>query len=219
MNKIVVYFNTCTPAPARGYLLEYRVAGSGDAYTNAGHFFTSPAVFYDTINPAGTCYEGLIRTDCTDDVMGNPVLWQSCESGESSLSIALISTCFDVPSSYLIDGATLGDVLEVKAIFSGVIKNTGGFTRADLDINSVDGTADNDSSACYTDGSMHGFTIEATTTITTTGTTAVVLLTAVCHNSLVDLTNVSVTIISRNGSPENVSCIGCRINSGTGGTC
>lgn len=219
MNKIVVYFTQCTPEPSNGYLIEYRVAGSSDEYTIAGYFFNSPAVFYDTENPPETCYEGLIRTDCGNDVMGNPVLWTSCESGEESLSIALISACSNVPASYLINGATIGDILEVKAVFSGVIQNTGSFTRADLDISSPDGTSDNSSSTCYTDGSTHGFTIEATTTITTTGTTAIVNLTAVCHNSTEDLTNVSVTIISRNGDPENISCIGCKINSATGGTC
>lgn len=85
MNKIVVNFNTCTPAPSGGYQIKYRVAGSSGEYTNAGYFFTSPAIFYDTLNPAGTCYEGFIRTDC--GVMGNPVNWESCISGDPTVII------------------------------------------------------------------------------------------------------------------------------------
>lgn len=79
MNRIEVNFVPCTPAPAQGYNVQYRVAGSGDAFTNAGNFFASPAVFYDRVNPAGTCYEGYIVTDC-DGIFGNPVNWQSCGS-------------------------------------------------------------------------------------------------------------------------------------------
>lgn len=87
MNRIEVNFVPCTPAPAQGYNVQYRVAGSGDAFTNAGNFFTSPAVFYDTVNPAGTCYEGYIVTDC-DGIFGNPVNFQTCES-ESGEAITL----------------------------------------------------------------------------------------------------------------------------------
>lgn len=81
MNKIVVYFRPCTPAPTGGYELFYRVAGSGAPYTNAGIFFISPAIFYDNVNPAGTCYEGYVRTICAG-VLGNHIMWESCGSGE-----------------------------------------------------------------------------------------------------------------------------------------
>lgn len=80
MNKILINFTLCIPAPSDGYNIMYRVAGSSDSYTNAGNFFISPAIFYDTINPAGTCYEGFIQTVC-GDVLGNPVFWESCGSG------------------------------------------------------------------------------------------------------------------------------------------
>lgn len=219
MNKILINFTPCTPEPSGGYSIKYRVAGSGGAYTDAGNFFASPAVFYDTVNPAGTCYEGFLMTVC-GDVSGTPVFWESCGSGGSAqLSIALISTCEVIPASYLVGGGTAGDVIVVRATFSGVIQNTAGFTRADLDINSPDGTTGMDSSTCYTDAAMHGFTITADTTITMTGPTAIILCTAVVNNSTEDLTNVSITIISRNGNPENISCAGCKINSATGGTC
>lgn len=79
MNKIVINFTLCTPAPTNGYKIYYRVAGSGDAYTLAGSFFSSPAVFYDHVNPAGTCYEGYVVSDC-GDVMGNHIPFNTCES-------------------------------------------------------------------------------------------------------------------------------------------
>ncbi len=82
MIKIVLYFNTCSPAPSGGYKIYYRVAGSGDPYTSAGTFFTSPAVFYDSVNPLGTCYEGYIVSDCGNDVMGNHIPFETCGSGE-----------------------------------------------------------------------------------------------------------------------------------------
>lgn len=86
MNKIVIYFNLCSPAPVAGYKVYYRVAGTSDVYTYAGSFFNSPAIFYDTLNPAGTCYEGYIVSDCGNDILGNHILWVSCESGESGES-------------------------------------------------------------------------------------------------------------------------------------
>lgn len=82
MNQIKLYFTLCTPAPSGGYTIYYRMAGSSDEYANAGNFFVSPAIFYDTLNPAGTCYEGFIVSDC-NSVIGNQVSWNSCESGES----------------------------------------------------------------------------------------------------------------------------------------
>lgn len=83
MNRITVYFSECEPEPTKGYKILYGIAGtSPDDYLDAGYFFKSPAVFYDD-NPVGTCYEGIIGTDC-GDVFGNPIPWASnCESGES----------------------------------------------------------------------------------------------------------------------------------------
>lgn len=81
MNKIVLYFNKCSPAPAGGYKIFYRVADTDDPYTAAGTFYNSPAIFYDNVNPAGTCYEGYIVTDCGNDVMGNHIPFESCGSG------------------------------------------------------------------------------------------------------------------------------------------
>lgn len=84
MNKITLNYSPCSPAPARGYNIQYRVAGSSDPMTNAGNFFIIPAVFYDPINPVGTLYEGFIRADCGGDVYGNPIYWNMAESGGSA---------------------------------------------------------------------------------------------------------------------------------------
>lgn len=88
MNQITINFNECDPAPENGYNIQWRVLGSGDPYTDAGNFFSSPAVFNDEVNPPGTCYEGIIQSDCSPSgesgtVLGEPVGWQSncIESG------------------------------------------------------------------------------------------------------------------------------------------
>lgn len=82
MNKIVVNFTICVPAPARGYNLQWRVLNSGNGYIDAGNFFVSPAIFYDTVNSSGTLYEGFIRSNCGTS-FSNSVSWQSpgIESG------------------------------------------------------------------------------------------------------------------------------------------
>lgn len=81
MNKIVINYTLCTPPPRNGYKIYYRVSGTADAYALAGTFFSSPAVFYDNVNPAGTCYEGFIVSSCSDDFMGNHIPFETCGSG------------------------------------------------------------------------------------------------------------------------------------------
>lgn len=78
MNKITVSFLVCDPAPVAGYNIKWRIAGSSDPYSDAGNFFVSPAIFYDNTNPAGTEYEGVIRSDC-GTFFGDPVAWVSTE--------------------------------------------------------------------------------------------------------------------------------------------
>jgi hypothetical protein len=80
MNTIHVQFIPCDPAPANGYNIQWRKAGTLDAYTDAGNFFTSPATFTDGSNPDGTQYEGFIRSDCSDSGVsggnfGNQIPW------------------------------------------------------------------------------------------------------------------------------------------------
>lgn len=225
MNKIELNFIPCEPAPTGGYNIGWRVAGTGDAFTNAGNFFVSPAIFYDTINPAGTCYEGYIKSD-NGDLDCNVISWSSCfDSGDPDpeYRITLIGSCLphNVQSSYLISGGTVGDIVTVRATFSGILqKNINIFTKACVGLASVDGVSDPDvCSTCYTDTAMHGFTITADSIITMPGATAVVILSAVVHNGSETPTSVILTIIDVNGNPENISVAGCRGNSGTGGTC
>ena len=86
MNTVTINFIPCTPAPANGYKLTWRVAGSGDPYTDAGFFTESPAMFTDEISPEGTCYEGFLQSDCSEsgesgEVVGNSIPWATpCEA-------------------------------------------------------------------------------------------------------------------------------------------
>lgn len=83
MNIISVSFVPCEPTPVNGYNIQWRVFGSGDPYTDAGNFTSSPAVFIDEINPQGTSYEGTIRSDCTDSGesgnYGTSIPWTAVE--------------------------------------------------------------------------------------------------------------------------------------------
>lgn len=84
MNQITITFLQCDPQPSKGYNVKWRVFGSGDPYTDAGNFFTSPAVFTDTINPPGTIYEGIIVAQ-GHNIECNPVSWNTFTE-ESSTS-------------------------------------------------------------------------------------------------------------------------------------
>lgn len=79
MNTIHIQFIPCSPAPANGYNIQWRVSGTLDAYTDAGNFISSPATFSDNINPDGTQYEGFIRSDCggieSGGTFGNQIPW------------------------------------------------------------------------------------------------------------------------------------------------
>lgn len=221
MNQIKVFFEPCSPPPSGGYQVLYRAVGSTD-YISAGYFFVSPATFYDTVNTAGTCYEGILKTMC-GNIAGNPVGWQTCDSGEDSpLTVALLGACVpgNINSQYIVNGASVGDTLIVRASFSGLMQlNIGLFTRADMNISSTDGTSDSVLSACYSDTGMHGFSISVDTTITVGAISPIINLTAFINNSSESNTNVGVTIISQNGTLKSISTVGCRGNSATGGTC
>jgi len=225
-NTITVPFIECTPAPANGYNLKWRVAGSGDPYTDEGNFSSSPIQFIDNINPEGTCYEGTLQSDCTESgesgqLLGELIPWSTpCAESGTTYEISLVNPCSGIYSTYLLSGGTPGDVVLVRASFYGSIaKNSGLFTRADLTISSPDGTSDSQSSGCFTDTASHFISITADTTITMVGTTASINLAAVTNNSLDSSTSVTLTIISINGSPNGAFVSGCKGNSATGGTC
>lgn len=226
-NTITVDFIPCTPAPANGYNLQWRVLGSGDPYTDEGNFSSSPAIFTDAINPAGTCYEVVMQSDCVESgesgsVLGNQVFGQSVceESGVFAHTLRLLSPCNGIPSTFVIENGVAGDIIKVRATFIGLIQRIGGnFTRADLYISSFDGLPDIDGSACYTDTAPHNFSISAETTVTLVSDVSYIYTAAATHNSSSSASNLSVAIIEINGTAVNISASGCAGNSATGGTC
>lgn len=144
------------------------------------------------------------------------------ESGgeDGGPAIALVGQCLGINSDYIVSGVNPGDVVVVRAYFSGAhTKNGNNFTRANLDITCPDGTPGSAVGDCWTDTVQHTFALNADTTITMVGSTAAVHLAAVVHNSSDSLTSCQLTIISVNGMPTNSGCAGCKGNSSTGGTC
>ncbi len=116
MNKITVHFNGCDPAPSGGYNIMYRVQGTDDEYTNAGNFFVSPAVFYDTVNPAGTCYEGFITSVC-GGVFGNPVNWEGCSESGSDPRILAFSVIEGDPNINVHLNAPIDVPITINSVF------------------------------------------------------------------------------------------------------
>jgi hypothetical protein len=216
-NNVTINFVPCSPTPTDGYLVLWRVAGSGGSYTPAGPFTSSPAVFTDGGNPEGTQYEGYIYSDCGDGVTGTMIPWST--GAESVYGIALASPCVGIFSNFIITGGTPGDSVTVRAQFNGMLQKTAGlFTRADLTMVAV--TTDSDSSPCYTDTTFHSFTVIVDITFTMTGTTQAVTTNAVVNNASASPTSLTVSIIDVNGTPiSRVSAAGCTGNSSTGGTC
>ena len=222
-NIVNINFIPCDPAPANGYHLTWRVAGSSDPYTDEGFFSSSPAQFTDSLNPDGTCYEGFLESDCGSPAgTGNPIPWSTpCEeSGVSTYDITLTQPCSGVNSNYLVSGGTIGDTITVRVQFQGFIQKTAlNFTRADLQIFSQHGTNQSVQSGCYTDDSPHSFSITADTVVTMVATTELITVNAVVNNSGLSGTSVVVTIIDINGQPANIFENGCRGVSSTGGNC
>lgn len=226
---ITVDFAPCSPAPANGYIIYYRIQGSGGAYTLAGTFTSSPAVF-GTGDPDGTQYEGYIYSDCGSGIVGNFIPWST---GASSVySISLVSPCTGTSSNYQISGGTLGDTVVVRFTYSGAMQKTANnFVRADLTTNAPDGGGNIlTSTTCYSDTSFHSFDdpTNATTngnliqerTFVMAGTTASLSSIAIVNNSSASMSSLFVEIISVNGTPvTGVGSLGCDGNSSTGGTC
>lgn len=219
ITAIVVNFVPCSPAPANGYNIQYRIAGSGDPYTDAGDFVSTPATIPVDF-PDGTAFEGIIRGDCGDGLFGPDVAWTVGGGDVEGVTMERNGPCSGINSSYTISGLTPGQVVIVRATFSGVIaKLLNSFTRADLNISSPDGTPGSGSSTCYSDTTSHPFSLIADCTITAVGTTATVILAAVVHNSSESATSANVTVISIDAVDVVIPVVGCRGNSSTGGTC
>lgn len=72
--------------PSDGWVVKYRIKGSGGAYTTAS-YLTFPIVI-TTTDPAGTLYEGTIQTDC-EGVLGDAVDWTTpCDCTEAGYNPA-----------------------------------------------------------------------------------------------------------------------------------
>ncbi len=225
-----INFIPCTPAPAQGYNLKWRVTGSGDPYTDEGNFFTSPIVFEEPINPEGTCYEGTLQSNCNESgesgsLLGEEVAWSTTceESGETGYEIYLSGGCIpgDPFSNFVITGGVAGDTVRVRVTFNGTIQKIGAdFTRGNVSISSPDGTSDTNESACYTDTSPHSFSVVAFSDIVmpVSGTTSVIT-TGIVHNSSESSSNLYVCIISINSNPVNICATGCKGNVSTEGPC
>lgn len=225
-NTITINFIPCEPTPNQGYRLTWRVAGTADPYTDEGLFTESPASFVDSINPAGTCYEGFLQSDCSESgesgtVLGEAIPWATpCEDSGVTYTITLANPCVGINSSYLIENGVNGDTVKVRAQFIGLIQKISNTkTQAELTISSPEGTSDSELSACYSDTASHPFSITADTIITMVGDSATVNLAAVTHNSSSSMSSVSVSIIEINGQPVNISVSGCAGNDSPTGDC
>jgi hypothetical protein len=80
LNNITIDFNPCSPPPANGYKVLYRIAGTLGAYRDGGNFSASPIVIHDT-DPVGTQYEGILKSDCGDGIYGPDVPFTTSGSG------------------------------------------------------------------------------------------------------------------------------------------
>lgn len=222
-NIITLTFIPCSPEPTNGYRLTWRVAGSGDPYTDEGLFTESPAQFSDGINPEGTCYEGFLQSECIESGESGPVLGEAIpwttpceESGTTNYIIELTAPCAgETTSTYLISGATPGDVITVRASFIGTLQNIHPIveaTRADLAIWAAHGTSDATTSSCYTNPQPHPFSITVDTVITVVNTIEYLTTNAIIHNSPIGASNVVVSIIDINGQPppQPIFVNGCR---------
>lgn len=82
-NRITINFTPCNPDPANGYVVSYRPTGSDeDLRVWPDNFFSTPIVFDDENDTAGTQYEGYIQGDCGDGQLGLNVPFVT-EGGES----------------------------------------------------------------------------------------------------------------------------------------
>lgn len=84
---LTIEFNECTPTPANGYNIQWRLVDSVDPFTDAGNFASSPAVF--SIGPGELqAYEGIIRSDVSEGSGSeycNDVNWTTSGQSEDYL--------------------------------------------------------------------------------------------------------------------------------------
>jgi hypothetical protein len=220
-NTVCIDFNPCSPTPANGYVILYRVAGSGGSFSTITGVTSSPFCF-GAGGEDGDQFEGFIYSDCGGGITGSQIPWST--GTPSTIQIAR-SVCTGIFSQYEVTGGNPGDVVVIRATFSGFMTRNPiyNFVRADLTLNAPDGSPTSDivSSPCYTDTSGHGFgplVLETTVILGGSGSTTVTTL-AVVNNSTPGAASLSVGIVEVNGDAKDIWAIGCAGNSATGGVC
>lgn len=96
--KFTLTFIPCSPAPANGYNVLWRQYGSGDPYTDAGNFTTSPIVITDPDGDPDTEYEGILRSDCGNGEFGSEIPFSSfvcCVPTDVSAEAVVIAEEYD----------------------------------------------------------------------------------------------------------------------------
>lgn len=79
MNRITVNFQPCTPAPAKGYKIYYRLVGAGGPLNYLGNYYSSPVVFRDDSGYPSD-YEGIIVAELNGDLCP-AVNWSTAGGG------------------------------------------------------------------------------------------------------------------------------------------
>ncbi len=218
-NTVTIDFVPCSPAPAGGYVVLYRLAGTTDGYIPAGDAFTSsPAVFGisgGVSNNEGDQYEGFIYSDCNDGVLGNMIPWTTGVVSPYSITP---SPCDLGQVVYTITGNP-GDVITVRVTYNGPLaKLSGLFTRAYITVSAADGIPTNQTvfSDCHLDAATYPFTIFADVVLTLVGSSAIISVIANVDNSA-NYASSHATITDVNGDTKDITAFGCSQNSATGG--
>lgn len=213
-NTVTLNFTPCEPTPGNGYIILYRVVGSGGGYTNAGSFASSPAVF-GTGGSDGDQYEGFIYSDC-DGVFGDMIPWTTGEAAAFTISS---SPCALGQVVYTVTGNP-GDIITVRVSYTGLLKKLSGlFTRGYITVSAADGSPTNQTvtSPCYVDTADHPFSIFADVVVTLVGTSATITVVATVDNSANTASSYA-TITDANGDTMNLTSSGCSQSSATGGS-
>lgn len=215
---VCVNFAACTPAPANGYTVLYRIIGSGGAYTVADSGYSGSPACFGTLDPDGTQYEGYIYSDC-DGVFGSQIYWTTGGSQEISITH---TPCAADHTDFTVNGTQPGDTVTFHITFSGFITRVSGtFMGAQYSVFYPGGSFDDNTPCIFTTSS--GFFLsspQVDLVYTATGDgTDVIAVNANVINALAGSSVVTITITDVNGVPQNVQDSGCVGNSGQGGSC
>lgn len=119
-NIITIDFEPCLPTPLNGYRFFYRVLGSVGAYTDAGLFASSPAIFEALSGVEDDQYEGYFHSDCGEGVIGDQIPFET-EEPPVECRVWVNNNDFNITISYidcngvLQEGVTLTPTSQVCA--------------------------------------------------------------------------------------------------------